>query len=92
MTDLPPVPVRVAGQGVHDAVVEGEVHGEPDGEGDDHALEDVELPAQEDQGGQGGEDDQEHAQDGQQAQTRRPGKSHNKYSVLDKTRNTTGCL
>ena len=63
----------MAGKFVHDAVVEGEVHREADGEGDDDALEDVELPAQDDQGGDGDQDDQEHRQYGQQAQAQAPG-------------------
>lgn len=70
---LIPVPLPVAGEFVHDAVVEGEVYRQPDGQGDDDALQDIELPAQEDQGGDGGEDDQEHSHDGQQTQTQAPG-------------------
>ena len=70
---LIPVPVPVAGEFVHDAVVEGEVYRQPDGQGDDDTLQDVELPAQEHQAGDGGEDDQEHSHDGQQTQTQAPG-------------------
>ena len=62
MSDLS-LSVPVAGEIVDDAAVDGEVHRQPDGKGQDDALEDVEVPAQEDEGGDGGQDDEEHRQD-----------------------------
>ena len=44
--------------------MDGEDHRQPDVEGHDDALEDVEVPAQEDEGGDGGQDYEDHCQDG----------------------------
>ena len=45
------VPVGLPGELVHDAVVQGEVDTEPDGQGDHHRLQDVQLPTQQDEHG-----------------------------------------
>ena len=65
--------VLVATQLVHYPIMKCEVYGKPDGHSDDDRLQDVELPAEDNQDTDGDQDDGEHGEDGQDAQDDVPG-------------------